>query len=481
MNTIFSLKTEGGNLYTLNRDLKHIFLTHPQLVKTLYEEDDNDVDPYYKGKAIYLKEHGYLDKLDNQYTGRISPDMVYHSLQNLEQLTFAVTDSCNLKCKYCGYGELYSDYEDRNNKMINPVFAYRMLDYFKDIWDSADSPSLDKHTYISFYGGEPLMNVPFIRDVINYLEQLNIVNRSFEYSMTTNALLLDRYMDFLVEQSFHLLISLDGDKVGNSYRVRQDGTEPFDKILANIDLLKEKYPDYFEKNVGFNAVLHNRNSVKGIYDFIHERYNKVPRISELNATGIKPDKREEFEQTYKNKQADLYQSENYVQLEEELYMQASSYSNACLFLHRLCDNVIVSYDEFFEPLGARTYIPTGTCLPFSRKMFITVNGKILPCERIGHQFALGTVSEEGVCLDVNYIVERHNRYLDKLQRMCSKCLRSKDCAQCFYNLDTLDDEKVVCHAYSSVDSYMGEFGDNMSFFEKHPEAYERLMTKVIIS
>jgi uncharacterized protein len=31
---------------------------------------------------------------------------------NLKQLTFEITDSCNLNCKYCGYGELYGDYDN---------------------------------------------------------------------------------------------------------------------------------------------------------------------------------------------------------------------------------------------------------------------------------------------------------------------------------------------------------------------------------
>lgn len=34
-------------------------------------------------------------------------------------------------------------------------------------------------------------------------------------------------------------------------------------------------------------------------------------------------------------------------------------------------------------------IPTGTCIPLVKRMFVTVTGKILPCERIGQQFALG--------------------------------------------------------------------------------------------
>lgn len=41
--------------------------------------------------------------------------------------------------------------------------------------------------------------------------------------MTTNAILLDRYMDFLAENEFRLLISLDGDEKGQSYRVDTKG------------------------------------------------------------------------------------------------------------------------------------------------------------------------------------------------------------------------------------------------------------------
>lgn len=32
---------------------------------------------------------------------------IYTQLINLRQLTFEITDACNLKCEYCGYGELY--------------------------------------------------------------------------------------------------------------------------------------------------------------------------------------------------------------------------------------------------------------------------------------------------------------------------------------------------------------------------------------
>lgn len=42
--------------------------------------------------------------------------------------------------------------------------------------------------------------------------------------MTTNGILLDRYMDFLVKHEVSLLISLDGNSVHNQLRVDKKGT-----------------------------------------------------------------------------------------------------------------------------------------------------------------------------------------------------------------------------------------------------------------
>jgi uncharacterized protein len=39
----------------------------------------------------------------------INTDNIVYALANLPQLVFEITDACNLKCKYCGYGEFYDD------------------------------------------------------------------------------------------------------------------------------------------------------------------------------------------------------------------------------------------------------------------------------------------------------------------------------------------------------------------------------------
>jgi uncharacterized protein len=41
---------------------------------------------------------------------------VEDALLNIRQITFEITDACNLRCKYCGYGDLYFRYDRREDE-----------------------------------------------------------------------------------------------------------------------------------------------------------------------------------------------------------------------------------------------------------------------------------------------------------------------------------------------------------------------------
>ncbi|GHT71583.1 hypothetical protein FACS1894155_12210 [Bacteroidia bacterium] len=248
---------------------------------------------------------------------------IEYSLVNTPQITFEVTDACNLKCTYCGYGEFYSDYDTRENKILPVKKAMLLLNYLNNLWNSAQNTSLKKEVYISFYGGEPLMNMQFIRQVVDFVEnELEQQVRKFSFSMTTNAILLHKYMDYLVKHDFNLLISLDGNRDNTAYRIDKNGNPAFDRIIRNVNLLKDIYPNYFLKKVNFNAVLHNKNSVEEIYTFFKSNYNKIPSVGELNNTGIRPEKQGEFNRAYRNSTESLYQSENYSEIEKNMALRS---------------------------------------------------------------------------------------------------------------------------------------------------------------
>jgi len=479
----FRLQSKNTYLFANKLDFKYVMLSHPLLATYLLDNDTrtdakNEEDVYYRQKAEYLQSK--LPKNNHLYSGRIQPEQIEEAFLNLNQIVFEVTDSCNLNCSYCGYGDLYGNYDRRENKSLNIEEVAPLFSFLDNLQQRKRNKSIDNSIYISFYGGEPLMNMDFVKEMVSFTRSRKQDEHKYVFSMTTNAILLHQYMDYLAEHSFRLLISLDGNEESNSYRKTKSGKSSFDTITKNIDLLQSKHPEYFKESVNFNAVLHNNNSVEEIYNYIQTHYGKTPRIAELNHSGILPEKKEEFDRMYRNREESLYQSEQYTKLEQKLFTFAPSYYNATNFLHTYNLGVVKTYNDFFDNNKQQRFIPTGTCMPFSKKIFITVNGKLLPCERIGHQYALGQISKTGVEIDFENIASKFNTYYDKLARQCSKCYQLGACFQCIFTIDTIDDEKPVCSGFMDKNTFADFLAANVSFFESRPLDYYRIMEEVVL-
>ena len=319
----------------------------------------------------------------------------------------------------------------------------------------------------------------FIYHIVDYIEQIKIPTKEFVFSMTTNATLLDKYIDYLVEKDFRLLLSLDGNKKNNSYRVTHSGKNSFGKVFQNIRLVQQKYPIFFESNINFNAVLHNLNNFEGVYEFIKREFGKKPRIGELNSTGIREDKKKLFLEIYHNRYDSLHKSRNYDKIEKDMFYNSPDTQELGIFLHQYSGNVFRSYNDLiFEPERKKN-LPTGTCLPFSKKLFVTVNGKILPCERIGHQFALGQVTDAEVILDIEEIAAKYNKWFSKLSPQCSRCHNTKACVQCIFNQDNLEGNPA-CKGFMNEETFQRYSDARLEHLRKNPHLYKKIMEEVLI-
>lgn len=403
-------------------------------------------------------------------------------LVNLKQLVFEVTDACNLNCTYCGYGELYNDYDKREGKNMPVEKAVAMIDYLSKLWKSNKNQSYNKVVFISFYGGEPLLNMKFIKLIINYIKTID-VPRSFIYTMTTNAVLLDKYIDFLVENQFNILISLDGNKKNNSYRVDKKGNYCYWKVMKNINYVKNKFPEYFKNKVNFNSVIHDRNSYEEIFYFIKDKFDKKPQIGELNNIGVNENKKYIFEQMYCNSYKSLMESNKRNEIIDNMFIQSDIYRNLTSFIHLKSSSYFNDYNELIYGKYNKKDMPSGTCIPFSKKMFVTVNGKILPCERIGHQFGMGQINDDiTITLDYKEIARKHNYYLNKISKQCINCKISNMCMQCIYNIENIDKEtKIYCSNCLSNDEFEIIEQYYMSFLSKHPHDYYRILREIVIN
>lgn len=466
--------------YIVDQFLKNggIICLPEKLVIDNKEYPKDQVD-YYYNKFIFLKNKGFFLKKKQDDFGRLTGKQIEWQLANVDHLVFEVTDACNLKCKYCGYGEFYSHYDERKNKYMPTEIAHETINYLINLWQSPLNYSQNHIVTVGFYGGEPLLNIEFIKYVVDYLEKNSTPKITFRWSMTTNALLLDKYMDYLVEKNFSILISLDGNEENHSYRVNHNNKNSFRLVRDNAKLLKQRYPEFFKKSVNFSSVLHNKNSVGEIFDYIKKEFDKNPSISELSDNGIRPDKVEEFKKTYRNNYESLQQAENYEEIINESLLNNPDFRQLTSFLGQYSGNIFERFTDMLSEKNKVSYLPTGTCTPFSKKIFITVNGKILPCERIGFQHALGSVSKDGVKLNYEEIANRLNSFFDRIEGQCSSCFRIKTCIQCIYYIENLN-KKPICKGFANEKQFSGYLTGNMSYLENNPGDLKKLFEDISV-
>lgn len=157
INACILLESKAGNRYFYDRQKKTSHLVHPILyyllkleqngedLKSWFDQlmdDPVDIPPhglfprdkvaYYYRKYLLLKNRGYFGTINQEekLSMRVTADMIRQTLANVQQVTFEVTDCCNMECSYCGYGPLYGDYDKRENKHMDIQMAKQVLDFF---------------------------------------------------------------------------------------------------------------------------------------------------------------------------------------------------------------------------------------------------------------------------------------------------------------------------------------------------------------
>lgn len=406
--------------------------------------------------------------------------IIKDNLVNLKNIVFEVTEKCNLNCKYCGFSEqLYQRYDARKSRNLSFKKAQLMIDYLINLWQDNNIADINLPFVVNFYGGEPLLNMSLIKKIIEYIEQSDTSGRQIYYAMTTNAMLLDKYIDFFAEKNFYLTISLDGDKIAQSYRVDRSGNNSFDQVMQNIKLLQQIYPEYFNGQfVNFNSVLHDRNDVIPILDFFKMYFNKTPQISPLSSHDVSRDKKEIFRKMYQNKSQSLSKYTNCEAIEDKYFSQMPKSLRLSQFLYHTSGNIYYNYNQLLMQKFNNNIVSTGTCLPFEKKLFIAVDGKILPCERIDHDFEMGYVYDDFVELDYNDIAEKYNSYLLKLSNRCLSCATNTFCSQCVYHVDGIRTNSPHCYNFCTTEIFNEEKEQNYTFLRMHPHYYKKILNEI---
>ena len=370
--------------------------------------------------------------------------------RGLQKLTLQVTQKCNLRCKYCIYSES-SNPEQRSHSNLSMTLdmAKRAVDFYR-----VHSLDCDSAT-IGFYGGEPLLAFPLIKEIVKYAESV-FEGKELSFVTTTNATLLnDEIAEFLMEKNFVITFSLDGPKaIQDRNRIFPDGKGSYDVVIRNINRMFFEYPKKMSKS-GINMVVDQTQNYGDVFSLFDE-----PAIQQMNVSYsmVEEDSRTlAASPQYQSGQnydlflslANIFRGDPNKPLNKLMAQNAVSFSG---------ENSKVSFSQ----LGT-VNAPSGPCIPGKLRLFVDCFGNMYPCEKVDENASMCIGTIEGG-FDLTKIEELLNFNVKNAER-CKKCWAFQLCGIC---CRTVFDS----HGYSK-DKHISACQSSQA------AAYDQLLNKIV--
>lgn len=209
-----------------------------------------------KSEILLLAQNGLFSSPDKQINiDDAQQEMAQYNLRDrISEIQLSLSDGCNLACKYC-YCRLIPD---RGQNLMSQETAKKSIDFL--VAQSSNNVS------ITMFGGEPLLNKPVIDFIMEYTktEPITSTGKTVNYIITTNATLLDqKTIDYIVNDNFGLMVSLDGPKeLHDAQCPTKSGEGSFDLAARNIKKLMAR------RTVGVRATMtHPMPDLKNLIRF----------------------------------------------------------------------------------------------------------------------------------------------------------------------------------------------------------------------
>lgn len=463
----FTFTTKNGNCYLYSPNKKTALPVPAWLCDELTATDVVEHSQLF----TQLKNKGYLDECYQDLSGRITGHDVATALANLSQVVFEMTTRCNLRCEYCCYGDGYTTFENRKDGTLSFATAKAVIDFLVQLFSNQEKSSIDDQPFaISFYGGEPLLNFEVLNEIVEYAEMCSFQNRKLSFTMTTNAVLLAKYADFLSAHHFRILVSLDGNRNSDSYRKTAAGRESFDLVYQSLKTVQSKYPELF-KSIRFNSVYTDRSDARDIIHFFRSEFGKVPQFSVLH----EPDS-EEAKNAGKiramQKPLDIPEDLN---KDDDLILQNPIHKRIAELCIKSGSYCFYDESELLDDTDGKRKNPSGSCIPFSKRLFVSAFGTFHPCEKVNRDHPLGGVDKDNhISIDCNAIAARFNKMLDQQEKICRNCYLQGSCTICAVQT------AATCHKVIRKEQFAKECAKAYSYIEENPNIVKQLDENIII-
>lgn len=153
----------------------------------------------------------------------------------LTTVVLNINTGCNLSCTYCYKEDLDTP---ANQKKMDFETAKQSIEMMLQ-----ESPDQKRYNVV-FFGGEPLSNLPLIKQVIAFSEErFGKLGKIVDFSLTTNATLLsEKTIDYFSEHNVGISVSIDGPKAYHDRnRITVGGKGTYETVEKKVGLLLSRY------------------------------------------------------------------------------------------------------------------------------------------------------------------------------------------------------------------------------------------------
>jgi uncharacterized protein len=359
-------------------------------------------------------------------------------------LVLMVTEECNLRCRYCAYSGIYENQRVHSHNIMSKEIAKKAIDLYFDHFWKVKQNNVAANPSIGFYGGEPMMNFELIKFAIEYAN--SFYTGEINYTITLNATLLtEERMDYLVENDVNMVFSLNGDKEENDRsRVFPDGEGTYDIIMKNVNHLRTRHPEYYQRNFAISAVFDSGTDIISIDSFFsQEKFADVP-ISPSMVSKAYGNWYDQFDAESKRRF-----SEQLKFLKEKFYTAKKSNISSSYFIRGLFNSMLLTILTRRIGGNSPSFVPfTRPCVP-GVKIAVDYLGKLHVCEKVNFSRPIGDVTTG---IDVNRVNDMLDTYINALADKCTNCPVSRLCSVCYK--DVFDGEGV---AHAQAEEWCTEY------------------------
>ncbi len=382
------------------------------------------------------------------------------------QLVLVLTENCNLRCSYCYYSEAYPLSRNRTNQQLSFETGKKALDYFFAQAAPKIASNPMRKLAINFYGGEPLMAQQTLRDLTLYAREHAPTDVVF--ALTTNGTMLrGDIVDFLVEQSFYILVSLDGGAEDHDRnRIFPDGHGTFDRIIENLRGLRDRHPDY--RRVHHISVYDWKTDLVRVNEFHEKNADWLPPLQMTSQAN-------QNDTSYYSQfsEEDLARFKEAHQRLEQMYLDARASGKpvpvfARVYFEMRIVGALLRRRQGNLPFAILPF--TNTCVPGS-KLAVRTDGTLDICERINGTMPIGDV-DHGVDFErVEQIIKDYNL---QICGSCWACPVTKLCSRCFASCNTDGTFKSEESCRTTVEGIRMTLATMYRILQAQPDAFSDL-------